>query len=285
MFYKLFDSGNQELLESFGPYTVVRPEPHALWPKSLAPEDWKKALAIYHRSEAGGGRWEYRGNMPKQWEVTWNKLRFIVKPTGFKHMGIFPEQQPVWEYVTQKITEYKTKNPGSQPHILNLFGYTGAATVAAAAAGAKVTHLDSSKEVVTWARENADANNLQTAPIRWIVDDAMTYVRRELKRGMRYEGIIIDAPKYGRGAKGEVWKIEENLPYLLDLTKQLLSSNPAFVVLISYAAGLAPAHLAIMLHSQFPDAEGDGQDLCLHQENGYEIPLASMAAVNFLNLQ
>lgn len=233
--YELLDSGNERRLERFGVYIFDRPEPKALWNKTLPQQEWAKAHAVYHRSDKGGGSWKFQKQVPPSWKITWNKLTFLMKPTGFKHMGIFPEFASIWEWEQKIISTSLQGKPDHQPHILNLFGYTGAASLAAAAAGAKVTHVDGSREVVTWARENAKLSQLEDKPIRWLIEDTLTYVKRELKRGTKYDGIIIDAPKFGRGDKGEVWKIEEDLPKLLDMCTQLLVPQPLFVLLVTYA--------------------------------------------------
>lgn len=260
----LLDSGNLERLERFGKYLLVRPEPKAVWKPTLPQSEWGKADAFYHRSGTGGGFWKYATRLPQEWTIRWQDLTFKVQPTGFKHVGLFPEHEPTWRWVSEQV---KRAN-GYQPHILNLFGYTGAASLAASAAGARVTHVDGSKEIVTWARENAQLSGLSDKPIRWIVEDALTYARRELKRGVRYDGILVDAPKFGRGAKGEVWKFEEDVQKLLEVCAQLLAPNPLFFVLFSYTTGYSALVLNNMLQQYTAKYKGEMEcgELALTQE-------------------
>ncbi len=240
--YELIDSGDEEKLERFGYYTFVRPEPKALWHKNPDRTIWEKADAVYKRSSSGGGTWNYPKEISRQWIMHRKNLSFLVKPTGFKHMGFFPEQAVFWDLITQKISSQK-----KSVSLLNLFAYTGGSTLAAAAAGASVTHIDSSKEVVSWARENAKLSKLEDKPIRWIPEDVMTFVKREIKRSNSYDAIILDPPKFGRGVNNEVWKIEEDLPKLLDMCMEILSSDPLFIIINAYAVSYSSLTLGNML--------------------------------------
>lgn len=275
--YELIDSGNERRLERFGTFIFDRPEPKALWAKSLPQTEWQKAHAVYYRSDKGGGSWKFVKQVPPEWKIQWRDLTFLMKPTGFKHMGVFPEFESIWEWEQDLIKKTVTEKPNYQPHILNLFGYTGASTLAAAAAGAKVTHVDGSREVVTWARENAKISRLEDKPVRWLIEDILTYVKREVKRGTKYDGIIIDAPKFGRGDRGEVWKIEEHLPKLMDLCMQILSSDPLFVLLVSYATEYSAITLDNILSQKMKPFKGtvESGEMTLHQSsNSFLLPTA-----------
>lgn len=239
-------------LEQWGEFTLVRPDPLVIWPRSNAAA-WKQWDGFYHRSDAGGGRWEFRRKLPESWTIRCGELVFRIRPTDFKHTGLFPEQLTNWKWCTEKIRP--ARSAGREVHILNLFGYTGAATVAAAAAGAHVCHVDASKGVVQWCRENAALSGLSGAPIRYITDDCLKFVRREAKRGRRYDGIIMDPPAYGRGAAGEVWKLETHLWELLVECRALLTEQPLFFLLNSYAAGLSPLVLKNLFTALLPRAE------------------------------
>lgn len=229
--YSLLDSGDGEKLEQYGEFVLSRPDPQSLWKKKLPQKDWAKADAIFLR-DGRATEWKLKPGVPGKWIVELQGLKFWVKPTSFKHTGLFPEQSSNWYWLSGIIQAAK------QPlEVLNLFGYTGGATLACAKAGAKVCHVDGSKVAVTWARENAELNNLQDKPVRWIIDDAMKFVKREIKRGHKYDGIIMDPPAYGHGPDGEMWKIEENFLEFLDLCKQLLSDKPAFFLVNGYSSG------------------------------------------------
>jgi len=231
--YELIDSGDGMRLEHWGKYTLSRPDPVALW-HPTNPILWEKADAVYHRSSAGGGKWDI-SSLPETWTVAYDDLSFIVKPMGFKHTGVFPEQAVNWDWTRNLI-----RGAGRPIRVLNLFAYTGGATLAAAQAGASVCHVDAAKGIVLHAKENAAASKLDRAPIRWIVDDCRKFIAREARRGNQYDAIILDPPSYGRGAGGEVWKIEDDLyPFLEDCVK-LLSNHPLFLLLNSYTAGLSP---------------------------------------------
>ena len=240
--YELLDCGGGEKLERWGKHILVRPDPQAIWESKREDPGWKRAQGHYFRSSEGGGRWE-KDRLPEQWQVKYKDLTFDVKPMNFKHTGLFPEQAVNWDFAREKI-----RSAGRPVKVLNLFAYTGAATVACAAAGAQVCHVDAAKGMVAWAKENAKASGLADAPIRWIVDDCAKFVEREIRRGKRYDAIILDPPSYGRGPGGEVWKLEESLFPFLKLCAQVLSDKPLFVVLNSYTTGLAPSVLGYMLH-------------------------------------
>lgn len=244
--YELLDTGNGEKLEKFGNYTIVRPEPRAIWEKER-PQLWNTVSAVYLRNHTGGGMWKF--NTPiKDWVVRWENIHFLLKPTGFKHVGVFPEQLPLWKFIRSSI------KPNDA--VLNLFGYTGGSTLIGAEVGAQVTHVDASKEVVTWARENAVLSKLENKPIRWIVDDVIAFVKREIRRNKKYDGIIIDPPKFGRGTKGEVWKIERDLPKLIDLCTQLLSDKPSFFIINTYTTDYSSLTLANALIQKFTKHPG-----------------------------
>ena len=239
--YELLDCGGGEKLERWDQQILVRPDPQAIWDTDRRDRRWKTANARYSRSSTGGGHWD-KGKLPESWQVHYKDLTFQVKPMNFKHTGLFPEQAANWDWFGEKI-----KNAGRPVKVLNLFAYTGGATLAAAKAGASVTHVDASKGMVAWAKENARSSNLESAPIRWIVDDCVKFVERELRRGNHYDAIIMDPPSYGRGPKGEIWKIEDAIFPLVKLCAGLLSEKPLFFLINSYTTGLAPAVLTYML--------------------------------------
>ncbi len=237
--YELIDSGCEEKLERFGEVVLARPDPQALWPKKLATSQWDLANGRYIR-DSGEGKWT--GNIPQEWQIEFGGLKLLVKPTSFKHTGIFPEHMPGWQWVGESITKR-----GGGVKVLNLFGYTGGYTLAAAKAGAEVTHVDASKTAVAWARENAALSDLAEAPVRWIVEDVLVYLRRELKRGVKYDAIIMDPPAFGHGPHDELWKFEEHFLELMSLCEQLLSEQPLFVLVNGYAAGYSPLAFAYNL--------------------------------------
>ncbi len=234
--YALLDSGNEEKLERFGDVVLSRPDPQALWEKKRPSPEWRKADGWYERA-GKGGKWHMRQETPKQWHMSFSGLQFVVRPTSFKHTGVFPEQAPNWNWIHSTILENCRMNPEREIKVLNLFGYTGGATLAAAKAGATVVHLDASKTAVTWAKENASLSGLSSASIRYITDDAQAFVRRELKRGNTYDAIIMDPPAFGHGPKDELWKIEEHFLPFMDSCKKLLSDKPLFFLVNGYAAG------------------------------------------------
>ena len=229
------DSSNGEKLERWGNYLLVRPDPQVVWNTPHTNPGWKKKNGHYHRSSKGGGEWEFF-SLPQQWSIHYGKLTFQLKPFSFKHTGLFPEQAANWDWFSNLI-----QNANRPIKVLNLFAYTGGATLAAAAAGASVTHVDASKGMVAWAKENAASSGLSDAPIRWIVDDCQKFVEREIRRGNHYDAIIMDPPSYGRGPSGEVWKLEENLYPFVDLVSRVLSDDPLFFIINSYTTGLAPS--------------------------------------------
>ncbi|MDE7284524.1 MAG: class I SAM-dependent methyltransferase [Lachnospiraceae bacterium] len=241
--YEVIDTSNGEKLERWGSYLLVRPDPQVIWNTPKDNSGWKTRNGHYHRSAKGGGEWEFF-NLPDEWSIQYKELTFNLKPFSFKHTGLFPEQAVNWDWISSKI-----KNTGRPVKVLNLFAYTGGATLAAAKAGASVTHVDASKGMVTWAKENAAASGLADAPIRWLVDDCVKFVEREIRRGNVYDAIIMDPPSYGRGPKGEIWKIEESIFPFLELTSQVLSKNALFFLINSYTTGLQPAVLSYMLNT------------------------------------
>lgn len=248
--YEVLDCSGGEKLERWRDYLLVRPDPQVIWDTPKRDKGWKKHNAHYHRSPKGGGEWEFF-DLPQQWSVQYRNLTFQLKPFSFKHTGLFPEQAVNWDWFSEKI-----RRAGRDVKVLNLFAYTGGATIAAAAAGARVTHVDASKGMVTWAKENAISSGLADAPIRWIVDDCIKFVEREIRRGNHYDAIIMDPPSYGRGPKGEVWKIEDSIYGLLQLCVKLLEKKPLFFLLNSYTTGLQPAVLSYMMGTVLKDFQG-----------------------------
>ena len=240
--YKIIDTSSGDKLESWGGKVLVRPDPQIIWKSPKRSDLWTKADGIYHRSSKGGGEWEYRKRLPESWNIGYKNLKFIIRPTGFKHTGLFPEQAVNWDFMADKI-----RNADREIKVLNLFAYTGGATLACAEAGASVSHVDASKGMVQWAKENAASSGIADRPVRWLVDDCVKFVQREIRRGNRYDGIIMDPPSYGRGPGGEVWKLEEQLYSLVTLCKQVLSDNPLFFILNSYTTGLSPAVMEYLL--------------------------------------
>ena len=247
--YELLDTSDGERLERWGDYILIRPDPQVIWRGCAASPLWKKANGIYRRSSTGGGSW-VKNTMPAEWHIGYgDRLRFVLRPMGFKHTGLFPEQAANWDWFSLLIRRAREAEPERQVRVLNLFAYTGGATVAAAAAGAAVVHVDASKGMVTWAKENAVSSGLGDAPIRWIVDDCVKFVEREIRRGNHYDAIIMDPPSYGRGPKGEIWKIEDAIYPLVQLCEQLLSDDPLFFLINSYTTGLQPAVLSYMMNT------------------------------------
>ena len=240
--YELIDCADGERLERWDRYILIRPDPQVLWQTPKLDPLWKKADARYVRSKSGGGSWTVYKKLPQVWNVSYNDIVFGVKPMGFKHTGIFPEQAVNWEFAADKI-----RKAGRQLNILNLFAYTGGATLACLNAGARVCHVDASKGMIQWAKENAALSHLSEKPVRWIVDDCVKFVKREIRRGSKYDGIIMDPPSYGRGPNGEIWKLEEQLYPLVELCSQLLSDNAVFFILNSYTTGLSPSVMQYLL--------------------------------------
>lgn len=248
--YELLDCSRGERLERWGNEILVRPDPQAIWKTARRAPDWKAPAARYSRSSSGGGAWEKR-DVPKSWQIHYGELTFNVKPMNFKHTGIFPEQAVNWDWAAGKI-----KSADRPISVLNLFAYTGAASCACAKAGASVCHVDAARGMVQWARENAAACGLSQAPVRWIVDDCGKFVEREIRRGRRYDAIIMDPPSYGRGPGGEVWKLDENLWDFVSLVAGVLSENPLFVLINSYTTGLSPSVLTYISESIFTNRLG-----------------------------
>ncbi len=248
--YEVIDTSNGEKLERWGDYMLVRPDPQIIWNTERSETRWKKINGHYHRSNKGGGEWEFF-NLPNQWSIKYKDLGFYLKPFSFKHTGLFPEQAANWDWFSEKI------GAADRPvKVLNLFAYTGGATCAAAKAGAFVTHVDASKGMVQWAKENAKLSDIPDNSIRYIVDDCVKFVEREIRRGSSYDAIIMDPPSYGRGPKGEIWKIEEQIHYFVKICSKLLSDKPLFFLLNSYTTGLAPSVLTYLLSTELLDKFG-----------------------------
>jgi len=253
--YALLDSGGGRKLERYGPYRVVRPEPQCLWTPRLDAGAWDAADAVFDPTdEEDAGRWRFKGQPRQTWPLGWGQVKFHGRFTAFRHLAFFPEQAANWTWLDAAVREAAASGPA--PRVLNLFGYTGVASLVMAAAGAAVTHVDASKKAVAWARENAELSGLADRPIRWITEDARKYVQREARRGSTYEGIILDPPKYGRGPGGEVWRLFEDLPELARLCAQLLSENARFLVLNAYAERISGAALAGLLAETLADRGG-----------------------------
>jgi 23S rRNA (cytosine1962-C5)-methyltransferase len=259
--YELMDSGRGNRFERFGPHTIIRPDPQAIW-NPLLPEAQWKADFNFSKQENGKEAWGNPTNLPTQWKMSYKDLKFIAKLSPFKHTGVFPEQHLMWDFIDEK-----TRNAGREINVLNLFAYTGIATLAAANAGAKVTHVDASRPSITWARENQDLSGLSDKPIRWILDDAIKFTSREVKRGVKYDAIIMDPPVYGHGPEGEIWDFNKSFPELLTVCRQVLSDNPLFIIVNAYAISAS----SIMLKNILEDFNLDGTiehgELALQQKN------------------
>ena len=241
--YEILDMANGEKLERWNNIYLIRPDPQIIWREKSYPEKWKQANARYNRSSTGGGNWQKYKKIPEAWQVKYKNLIFNIKPMGFKHTGLFPEQAVNWDWMIEKI-----KNAGREIKVLNLFAYTGGATVACSYAGASVCHVDSSKGMVAWAKENVASSGLENRPIRYIVDDVTKFVQREIRRGNKYDAIIMDPPSYGRGKNGEVWQFENNIADLVELCKGVLSENPLFFLINSYTTGISSKVLENILN-------------------------------------
>jgi 23S rRNA (cytosine1962-C5)-methyltransferase len=250
--YEVLDTSAGEKLERWGDYYLVRPDPQVIWDTPRNNPHWKNCDARYQRSSAGGGKWTQR-HLPERWQIRYKELTFNIKPMNFKHTGVFPEQATNWDFIMTAI-----RNAGRPISVLNLFAYTGGATLAAAAAGASVCHVDAARGMVAWARENAKSSGLEDRPIRWIVDDCAKFVEREIKRGRRYDAIIMDPPSYGRGPSGEIWKLEKDLYPFLQLVSGVLSDNPLFMVVNSYTTGLAPSVVGYLMDTIISKRYGGG---------------------------
>lgn len=267
--YLLLDSGDQQKLEQFGEFRIVRPCSQALWQPSLPKGEWDRADAFFSRDN--GNAWNFKKKLPSVWFVEIEGVRFKISPTDFGHLGVFPEHSLLWRSMQKDIRSR------SEPTILNLFAYSGGASLAAAQAGAKVCHLDASKGMVAWARENASLNKLTEAPIRWIVDDAMKFLNREIKRGVRYDGIILDPPSFGRGNKGEVFKIEKDIHELLHLCKALLTEKPLFLLFTTHTPGMTPIVMGHLLRQSFSKGNIEAGEMVLPSAKGNEIPCGAFA--------
>ena len=266
--YELLDCSQGEKLERWGRYTLVRPDPQAIWATPRAHRGWDRPDARYARARTGGGEWTSK-KVPERWQVAYRDLTFQVGLMNFKHTGIFPEQAANWDWAREQI-----QAAGRPVNVLNLFAYTGGATIACAAAGASVCHVDAAKGMVAWARDNARSSHLEDAPIRWIVDDCGKFVEREIRRGRRYDAVIMDPPSYGRGPSGEIWKLEENLFPFVELVSQVLSDNPLFFLINSYTTGLAPSVLTYLLETLVARHHGGRTD---SQELGLPVSATGLA--------
>ena len=276
--YELLDCSEGERLERWGKVILIRPDPQIIWNTPKEHPMWKHADARYVRSSQGGGHWEYRRELPEFWKINYKDLTFKISPTGFKHTGLFPEQAVNWDMMREKIKEAKAE--GREVRVLNLFAYTGGATVAAASAGASVCHVDAAKGMVHWARENAELSSLTEKPIRWIVDDCKKFVEREIRRGSKYDAVILDPPSYGRGPGGEVWKLEEHVFELVSLVSEVLTEDPLFVLLNSYTTGLSASTMAYVLGSAMKKFGGkvDAEEIGLPvTQSGMALPCGSSA--------
>ena len=274
--YEVIDSSNGEKLERWGQYLLVRPDPQVIWNTPKTHKGWKNRNAHYHRSKKGGGEWEFF-DLPEQWQIHYKDLTFNLKPFNFKHTGLFPEQATNWDWFSEKI-----RQAGRPVKVLNLFAYTGGATLAAAAAGAQVTHVDASKGMVTWAKENAVSSGLADAPIRWLVDDCLKFLQREQRRGHRYDAVIMDPPSYGRGPNGEVWKLEDSIFELLQAAAAVLSEHPLFFLLNSYTTGLSASTMGYLLRVTLPEAAITADEIGLPVlSSGGVLPCGSTAIAEF----
>ena len=277
--YELIDTADGERLERWGKYILVRPDPQIIWKGCATSPLWKKADGVYRRSHSGGGAW-VKNDLPAQWQIGYgDDLRFVLRPMGFKHTGLFPEQAANWDWFSEIIRNAKAQDPNRQIKVLNLFAYTGGATMAAAQAGASVVHVDAAKGIVAQAKENAALCGLSDAPIRYIVDDCKKFVEREIRRGNRYDGIIMDPPSYGRGPTGEVWKIEESIDSFVELSAKLLSDNPLFFLLNSYTTGLSASAMRYMVDLRVARSRGgrcEADEIGLYvEESGLTLPAGS----------
>lgn len=286
--YALLDSGNGLRYEQFGPYTTVRPDPQAIWQPGSPPERWESADVRFVRTHSDKGEWKFKRHLPEKWLMHWKNLSFWTRLTSFKHTGVFPEQSLQWEWIQDQIKfrlnsanrielrKAENQRPSdiltrrvpseSYPNVLNLFGYTGIATLAAAQAGAKVTHVDASKPSMVWARENQKASKLEDKPIRWILDDAVKFVEREVRRGNTYDGVIMDPPVYGHGPTGQIWKFSDNFPKLMQQVKLLLSSDPIFVVVNAYAISSSALMLQNVMSDYLPKGKIEVGELVLEEK-------------------
>lgn len=240
--FEVIDAGFGEKIERWGQYTLRRPDPQVIWPWQKSKKIRDDVDAIYHRSPKGGGEWEYKKKIPQKWNIEYKNLKFLIEPTGFKHTGLFPEQAANWDWM-----DFMIRSSNNRVNVLNLFAYTGGATIACSAAGAEVCHVDASKGMVNWAKDNQRLSDLADMPIRYIVDDCIKFVQREVRRGKKYDALIMDPPSYGRGPKGELWKLEDELFNLIEASSQILSDDPLFVLVNSYTTGFSPSVAANIL--------------------------------------
>ena len=276
--FEVLDTGSGEKLERWGKYTLARPDPQTIWPPALSPKRWAEADAHYLRA-GGGGHWEFRKTLPEEWVIGYGRLRFYVRPTGFKHTGLFPEQAVNWDWMSGLIARR-----GDTPRVLNLFGYTGGATAACAAAGAHVTHVDAAKGMVAWAKRNTELNAIPPERLRFIVEDANAFVQRELRRGRTYDAILMDPPSYGRGPSGEVWKLENELFPLVEACARLLSEQPLFFLINSYTTGFQPAVLTNVLERTVGTrfrGQIDAEEVCLPVAAGGILPCGASGRYTF----
>ena len=249
--YEILDMANGEKLERWGNIYLIRPDPQIIWKDKSYPNKWNMANARYNRSNTGGGAWEYKKRLPESWQIKYKNLTFNIKPMGFKHTGLFPEQAVNWDWMIKKI-----KDSRREINVLNLFAYTGGATVACLSAGASVCHVDSSKGMTTWAKENVESSGLRDRPVRFIIDDVVKFVQREIRRGRKYDAIIMDPPSYGRGKNGEVWQFENNIADLVELCTKVLSDNPLFFLINSYTTGISAKVLENILYLNMKNVKG-----------------------------
>jgi 23S rRNA (cytosine1962-C5)-methyltransferase len=271
--YALIDSGNGRRLERFGQYTLVRPDPQCLWEPSLPDAAWEKADAVFARGKNGKEQWIRRTDVPHEWLLTYKNISFYAKLSPFKHTGVFPEQHVMWDWMTQQIAKGKEQRAKSELNVLNLFGYTGIASLVCAAAGARVTHVDASYPTIGWARQNQAASKLTGEPIRWILDDCAKFVRREIKRGVWYDGIIMDPPVFGHGPEGERWEFFESFPRLLEFCRQVLCDSPLFFLINAYAISASSIMLKNVLEDTMRKYDGkvEAGELVLEQANGRQL--------------
>ncbi len=276
--YQLLDSGNMQKLERVGPYLLVRPSPQAIWSPRMHETEWAKADGVYHRSSEGGGHWAWRGKVKREFDLLYNTLAFEIHLTNFGHMGLFPEQAENWDWMRAKIRTRMAKTGDRNLHVLNLFAYTGGSTLAASQAGAHLVHLDAAKNVVDWARKNAQLCALQDRPIRWIVDDALKYIKREQKRSQRYQAIILDPPSFGRGPQGEVFKIEKDIVPLLEACHELLAEDALFVLYSCHTPGFTPQTLANQLEEMMgTHGEIEAGEMTVEEKSGRSLPSGAYA--------
>lgn len=277
--YLLLDSGDMQKLERVGPYTLVRPSPQAIWSPRLPQGEWAKADGVYHRTSEGGGHWVWSGKVKREFDVLFNSLAFEIHLTNFGHMGLFPEQAENWDWLRGLIRDRMAQTNQRNLHVLNLFAYTGGSTLAASQAGAHVVHLDAAKNVVDWARKNAHLCALQERPIRWIVDDALKFVKREQRRATRYHGIILDPPSFGRGPQGEVFKIEKDLMPLLEACAALLADDPLFILYSCHTPGFTPLTLSNQLDEMMGRRKGEIEagEMTVRDGSGRLLPSGAFA--------